>query len=201
MTTNNQLWSIRWARRTRTCERELSLWRRTRGSGCFKDRLDRVTAEIQRLTRIYRWSAHNPFMINRQAGCSGPQSPISGKLLMVLNNKLCKILGNIDFIIWQRGCKGLGDWDIGHWHGKDQQWRWPGSWSGWRKVGYISCSWRCFQDAFKMLLRMLVNMLLQMLSCRLSMLRDLNNPGQATPTIKDIVLGPNLYHFLPKYIY
>ena len=41
-------------------------------------------------------------------------------------------------------------------------------------------------------------MLLQMLSCRLSMLRDLNNPGQATPTIKDIVLGPNLYLFLAK---
>ena len=54
------------------------------------------------------------------------------------------------------------------------------------------------EDALKMLLRMLVNMLLQMLSCRLSMLRDLNIPGQATPAIKDIVLGPNLYHFLPK---
>ena len=54
------------------------------------------------------------------------------------------------------------------------------------------------EDALKMLLRMLVNMLLQMLSCRLSMLRDLNIPGQATPAIKDIVLGPNLYLFLAK---
>ena len=54
------------------------------------------------------------------------------------------------------------------------------------------------EDALKMLLSMLVNMLLQMLSCRLLMLRDLNIPGQATPAIKDIVLGPNLYHFLPK---
>ena len=58
-------------------------------------------------------------------------------------------MGNIDFIIWQRGCTGLGDWDIGHWHGKDQQWRWPGSWSGWRKVGHRSCSWRCCRRCFE----------------------------------------------------
>ena len=146
---NNQLWSIRWARKTRTYERELSLWRKTRGSGCFKDRLDRVTAETRQLTRIYRWPAQNPFMINKQAGYSGSQSPISGKNLIVLNIKLYKILKNIDFIIWQCGCTGLGDWDIGHWHGKDQQWRWPGSWSGWRKVGHRSCSWRCCRRCFE----------------------------------------------------
>ena len=102
----------RWARRTRSCVRESSVWRRTLASGCFKDLSDRVTAETLPLTLICRCSR---------------------------NTQTLNILYMI--IIWYPSYSGLGDGDLRHWHGKDQQWRRPGTWFGRREVDGHCQSW------------------------------------------------------------
>ena len=48
-------------------------------------------------------------------------------------------------MIWNNFCSGLGNGDLRHWHGEDQQWWWPGAWLGWRKVVFFFLlGWRVF---------------------------------------------------------